>query len=285
MKDPYSVLGIDRAADEAAIQAAYRKLAKRHHPDLNKGDPQAAEKFKEINAANDLLSDPAKRARFDRGEIDADGNETMRGRGFHPGGGGAGGFSQDDIEAFMAHAFGGRRQGGPRRGTDTRYSLAVDFVEAAAGAQRRMALPDGRTLDVRIPPGTADGDVLRLRGQGRPGHGGGPPGDALIELKVAPHKLFRRNGDDIEIELPVTLKEAVLGCALDVPTIGGQVRLTVPPGSGTGTRLRLRGRGIREGHQYVTLRVDVPPGEEPELAAFLRDWTPAREQDPRAGIV
>jgi DnaJ-class molecular chaperone len=170
------------------------------------------------------------------------------------------------------------------RGADRHYSLAVDFVDAARGAARRLTLPGGRTIDVTIPPGTEDGDVLRLRGQGAPGLGGGPAGDALIEVTVLPHPYFRREGNDIVVELPVTLKEAVLGTTVEVPTIGGRVKLRVPKGSGTGTRLRLKERGIGTGHQYVDLKVVVPPGNEPALARFLEEWRPEHDADPRADM-
>ena len=295
-KDPYEVLGVKRDADEAAIRAAYRKLAKRHHPDLNPGNNEAAERFKDINAANDILSDPEKRGRFDRGEIDAAGNETPRGptwRDFAEAAGrekyqGQSGFSPDDLSDILGAAFGARggaRGGGfAMRGADAQYTLTVGFVDAANGTTRRVTLPDGRTLDVRIPPGVRDGHILRLKGQGYPGHGDGPAGDALVEVAVAPHGFFRREGDDIVLDLPVTLQEAVLGTSLEVPTIKGRVRLTIPPGSGTGTRLRLRGRGVHHGHQYVDLRVVMPPGDEPELASFLKTWRPTHAVDPRAGL-
>jgi DnaJ-class molecular chaperone len=302
MKDPYQILGVQRTDDDKAIRTAYRKLAKRHHPDVNPGKPDALERFKEISTAYDLLSDKDKRARFDRGEIDAEGHDVPPERPFYrdfqQGPGGAtgrsagqeryqtnGGFTQEDIEAFFSQAFanGGGRPGHgfAARGRDVTYGLTVSFVDAANGTTRRLALPDGKTLDVRIPPGTEDGHVLRLRGQGGPGAGGASAGDALIEVSVAPDPLFHRDGDDIIVDLPVTLAEAVLGTALEVPTIRGPVRLSIPPGSGTGTRLRLRGRGIREGHQFVELKVVVPPGEEPELAAFLKGWTPKKPFNPR----
>jgi DnaJ-class molecular chaperone len=297
MKDPYEILGVERTADERAIRAAYRKLAKKHHPDVNPGKKNAAEQFAAISAAYDLLSDKEKRARFDRGEIDAEGHEVhQQQRAYYRDAPGheryetAGGFSQEDLEAFFAQAFGdaGRRSdwgatGRTRRGRDMQYSLTVSFVEAATGVTRRLSLPDGKTLDVRIPPGTEDGHVLRLRGQGGPGYNGAPAGDALIEITVAPDPRFRRDGDDIITELRVSLQEAVLGASLEVPTIHGPVKLTIPPGSGTGTRLRLRGRGIRQGHQFVELQVVVPPSEEPELAAFLKNWKPRKPFDPRVG--
>ena len=296
MKDPYDILGVQRTADEAAIRAAYRKLAKKHHPDVNPDKPDAAARFGEISSAHELLSDKEKRARFDRGEIDAEGHEVHAQRPYYrdaPGGetyGQPGGFSQEDLEAFFAQQFGqaGRRSdwgasGRVRPGRDMQYSLTVSFVEAAGGTTRRLALPDGKTLDVRIPPGTEDGHVLRLRGQGGPGFNGAPAGDALIEITVAPDPRFHRDGDDIITDLKVTLKEAVLGVSLEVPTVHGPVRVSVPPGSGTGTRMRLRGKGIRNGHQFVQVQVVLPPGDEPELAAFLKTWTPRRNFNPREG--
>jgi DnaJ-class molecular chaperone len=297
MKDPYETLGVQRTANEAAIRAAYRKLAKKHHPDVNPGKSDAATRFAEISAAHELLSDKDKRAKFDRGEIDAEGHEIHQQRQYYRDAPGqeryetaGAGFSQEDLDAFLAQAFGraGQRSdwgatGRPIPGRDMQYSLTVSFIDAAIGTTRRLALPDGKTLDVRIPPGTEDGHILRLRGQGGPGFNGGPAGDALIEITVAPDPRFHRDGDDIVTDLPVTLKEAVLGTALEVPTIHGPVRLSIPAGSGTGTRLRLRGKGIRHGHQFVQLQVVVPPGDEPELAEFLKTWTPRRPFKPREG--
>jgi DnaJ-class molecular chaperone len=300
MKDPYEVLGVQKTDSDTAIRAAYRKLAKRHHPDLNPGKPEAAERFKEINAANDILSDKEKRARYDRGEIDAAGNEKPPEHKFYRDFGDAPGrekyhadIDPEDLESIFAHAFGrGARgsagtAGGRRfsaRGSDAHYTLTIGFLDAANGTTRRITLPEGRTLDVRIPAGVRDGHLLRLKGQGMPGLGDGPPGDALVEIAVAPHPLFRREGDDIIVELPVTIQEAVLGASLEVPTIKGKVRLTIPPNSGTGTRLRLRGRGIHQGHQFVQLHVVLPPTEEPDLAEFLKSWQPKQAFNPRAGL-
>lgn len=300
MKDPYDILGVQKTDSADAIRAAYRKLAKTHHPDLNPGKPEAAEKFKEISVAYDLLSDADKRARYDRGEIDASGNEVPPQRPFYRDyaeAGGQGryrghtGFDPDNLEDILAQAFGGRGFGGrggdanfKMRGSDARYTLTVGFLDAANGTTRRITMPDGKTLDVRIPAGVRDGHVLRLKGQGMPGVGGGETGDALVEIVVAPHPLFRREGDDVVIELPVSIQEAVVGTTLEVPTINGKVRLTIPPGSGTGTRLRLRGRGIHQGHQFVQLRVVLPPAEEPELTEFLKTWEPKHPFNPRAGL-
>ena len=291
MQDPYVTLGVQRSDDAAAIRAAYRKLAKTHHPDLNPGKPEAAERFKAISVAYDLLSDAEKRGKFDRGEIDAEGHEIHRAppnyRDFADGHRRySGNIDPEDLDSIFAQAFGagGRGRGLNARGQDAHYTLTVSFLDAANGTTRRIGMPDGKTLDVRIPAGVLDGHMLRLKGQGMPGLGDGPPGDALVEIAVAPHRLFHREGDDIVIELPVTVKEAVLGASIEVPTVKGAVRLTIPPGSGTGTRLRLRGRGIRDGHQFVQLHVMQPPGEEPELAAFLESWTPRNHFNPRAGL-
>ena len=307
--DPYAVLGVQKSDTDATIRKAYRKLAKKYHPDLNPGKPEALEKFKSINAANDIVGDPEKRARFDRGEIDASGNERApagpgpgagAGRGFYrdfsdsAGQGRYGaGLSPDDLEDLFGQAFGGfggRGGGGGdaggfrARGNNVTYTLTVDFLDAANGAVRRLTLPDGRTLDVTIPAGLRDGHVLRLKGQGGPGIGGGPAGDALVEVSVAPHPFFRREGDDVHLDLPVTLTEAVLGTAIEVPTVRGPVRVTIPAGSGTGTKLRLRGRGINGGNQVVEIKPVLPPGDEPALAEFLRGWTPAHPFDPRAAF-
>lgn len=307
MEDPYDILGVKRGDSETAIRNAYRKMAKRHHPDLNPGKPEALDRFKAINAANDLLSDPEKRARFDRGEIDGDGNERRPERPTrrHPNAGRgaagqtrtAGGFAPEDLADLFSQGFGtgGFNAGGfnagrgPARGSDAQYSLAVDFLDAARGTVRRIGLPDGRTLDVTIPAGLRDGHVMRLKGQGNPGHNGGPPGDGLVEVSVSPHPFFRLVGDDIHLDLPVTLAEAVLGATVEVPTIKGAVRLTIPPHSTTGTKLRLKGRGFGNGThvgaQVVEVKVMLPPGAEPDLAAFLRTWTPQTPFDPRAELM
>ena len=289
MEDPYQILGVQRDDSEKAIQSAYRKLAKRYHPDLNPGKPESAERFKAIASAYELLSDPVKRGRYDRGEIDAEGREKppepqyyhdMNTDGRY---GGGPNLSPEDLESLLGAAFAEQlgRRSRARRGADAHYGLTVSFLDAANGATRRLTLPDGRTLDVTIPAGLRDGHVLRLKGQGMPGTGGHPAGDALIEVGVSPHRFFRRVGNDVVLELPVTLQEAVVGASIEVPTVKGNVRLTIPPNSNNGRRLRLAGRGIAGGNQVVELKLVLPPKHEPALAEFLTTWTPAHPFDPR----
>jgi DnaJ-class molecular chaperone len=291
MEDPYAALGVKRDATPDEIRAAYRKLAKQLHPDVNPDKPKIEERFKAVSAAYALLSNPEKRARFDRGEIDASGAEREPGRRFYRDFGddaGRGkyrtetfGFEDLDLEELLGEALRQRAGGRARRGPDQRYALGVDFVTAANGGVRRLTLPDGRTLDVTIPPGLRDGQVLRLRGQGGAGVGDAPRGDALIEVSVEPHPTFRREGNDVVVELPITLREAVLGGKVRVPTIKGTLDVTVPANSSSGTRLRLRGRGIGDGDQLVELKIVLPGEAEPELAEFLRGWTPRRPFNPR----
>jgi len=292
--DPYTTLGVAREATTEQIRSAYRKLAKKHHPDLNPGNAAAEERFKAVNTANELLSDPEKRARFDRGEIDAAGEPTApeppRYRRYADASEGARYRAAPDEEFEFGDIFGeflNRGGEGLRmRGADARYALAVAFLDAVSGATRTLTLPDGRTLDVRIPPGIEDGQVLRLKGQGGPGRNGGPAGDALIEVHTEPHPFFTRDGDDIHLNLPITLKEAVLGGRIKAPTATGEVNMTVPKRSDTGTRLRLRGRGIPAhagrpaGDQYVTLQVTLADADD-ALETFLSGWSPAEHRDPR----
>lgn len=305
MSDPYSVLGVPRTATEDDIRKAFRTLAKKHHPDLNPGDKAAEAKFKEISQANDLLSDPEKRRRFDAGEIDATGQE-MPPRGFYrdqaggPGGGKyahAGGHeSFVDMGGIFSEMFGDRRGfGSAGGGFDTSgipltYTLRVPFLVAARGGKQRVGLAGGKTLDIDIPEGATDGQTLRLKGQGMPGSNGGPPGDAYVELRVEPHAFFEARDNDIHVELPVTLTEAALGGKIRVPTVGGAVMLNVPAGSNTGTSLRLRGRGLldrksgQRGDQYVKLKVTLPEQPDDKLKEFLEEWEAGRTYDPRKGM-
>jgi DnaJ-class molecular chaperone len=312
-RNPYEVLGVKPDASEADIRSTYRKLAKKFHPDLNPGNKQAEAKFKEISSAYEIAGDKEKRARFDKGEIDASGaekpqnpygeyrhyaeadaGERYRGSGFR----GAENMSPEDLEDLFS-AFGNRggngAGGGARqfkmRGEDRHYLLRVDFLDAINGAQKRLDLPGGKSLDVRIPAGLRDGQILRLGGQGGEGMGGGPAGDALIEVHVEPHPLFRREGDDIHLELPVTISEAVLGAKVAVPTADGNVTMSIPANSNSGRTLRLKGKGApkpglkgERGDQYVTLKVMLPEQADSELAAFLKDWAPKHQYNPRGKL-
>ncbi len=292
--DPYETLSLARDATPEQVRSAYRKLAKKYHPDLNPGNAAAEERFKAVNTANELLSDPEKRAQFDRGEIDAAGDPTApeppRYRRYADAAEGARYQAGADEDFQFGDIFGDfLNRSGERlrmRGADARYALSVAFLDTVTGATRTLTLPDGRTLDVRIPPGIEDGQVLRLKGQGGPGLNGGPPGDALIEVHAEPHPFFTREGDDIHVKLPITLKEAVLGARITVPTPAGSVTMTVPKRSDTGTRLRLRSRGIPAhagrpaGDEYVTLQVTLADADD-ALETLLRGWEPAKPSDPR----
>jgi DnaJ-class molecular chaperone len=321
--DLYQRLGIQRGASEADIKKAYRSLAKQLHPDRNKDNPEAAKRFGEVTAAYDLLSDKDKRARYDRGEIDEDGNPRMPfgggggfGGGFRPGSGGAGrpgagrqGFENfefggadaadlsDLFEGLFGAATGGRgRPGGgfgsnfrqrarpPAKGADVGYRLKVAFDDAVALAPQRIRLADGKTIDLKLPKGVADGTKIRLSGKGEDGPGG--RGDAIVTIAIAPHRYFTRDGDDIRLSLPVTLREAVLGAKVKAPTPEGPVMLTVPKGTTSGKVLRLKGRGFtrkdgKRGDLLVTLDVDLPAGDA-ALEAFAEGWSGGG--NPRANL-
>jgi DnaJ-class molecular chaperone len=301
--DLYATLGVGRDASQDDIKRAYRKLAKELHPDLNPDKPAVAERFKEVTAAYDILSDPERRARYDRGEIDATGQERPQYRYYRdfaedPAAGryytreGFG--DEEELRDFFEGLFGGRgREGGFRaraRGSDVSYTLPVDFLEAARGAKKRVTMPDGRAIDLTIPAGARDGQILRLKGQGMPGFEDGPPGDAYVELRVQPHPFFERKDHNIHVDVPITLAEAVLGGKIEVPTIDGPVTMTVPKGANTGTTLRLRGRGVRDqksgqrGDQYVRLQVVLPKTPGPELEECVRRWASDHSYDPRADL-
>jgi DnaJ-class molecular chaperone len=299
--DPYETLGVKKDASQEEIQKAYRRLAKKHHPDLNPGNKEAEEQFKAISTAYDVLGDADKRARYDRGEIDAQGAERPQHRYYRDfadaGEGGpyvnAGGFADfGDADDLFAELFARRGGGGQAafrmRGQDVRYRLEVDFLDAVNGAKKQIQLPDGSVLDVTIPPGTRDGQVLRLRGKGRPGIGGGTPGDALIEIGLRPHPLFTRKGDDIHIELPISLREAVLGGKVKAPTPSGAVTVTIPKWSNTGKTLRLKGKGVprpdgSKGDEFVTLKLVLPPKPDPDLEQFVAQWK-GGDYDPREAM-
>ena len=296
MQDPYETLGVARTATPEEIRKAYRQLAKKLHPDLNPGDKHAEERFKEVSAANDLLSDPEKRRRYDAGEIDASGAETAppQGRYYREYAGGGGnpyesgaGYADfaegDDLFAQLLRR--SREQARRAPGADLHYQLHIPFLEAINGASKTITLPEGGTLEVSIPHGVEDGQTLRLRGKGAPSAGEGPPGDALVQIVVEPHRYFTREGDDIHLELPITLKEAALGGEVRAPTTTGSVMLKIPKGSDSGDVLRLKGKGVKRRHgsgdELVTLKVAMPKTPDAELDAFLSKWTPPSSYDPR----
>ena len=284
--DPYTVLGVKKDASQDEIQKSYRRLAKKLHPDLNPGNKRAEEQFKDVSAAYDLLADSDKRARYDRGEIDAAGVERPQRRFYRDfAEGGSSPYSDDagfadfaTHDDILSQIFGSEGRFNIRtRGADLHYGLELDFIDAINGGKRQITLPDGSVLDVNIPAGTRDGQILRLRGKGRPGNRGGPPGDALIEIHVRPHRTFVRKGDDIHIELPVSLSEAVLGGKVRVPTPSGPVTMSVPKWSNTGTVLRLKEKGVprldgSRGDEFVTIRVVLPEKPDPELEKFVANW-------------
>ena len=307
--DPYKVLGVAKTATQDEIKTAYRKLAKTLHPDLNPDDPGKQAEFQAVSAAYNLLGDAEKRRRFDAGEIDASGQERPEHQYYHHyaaqdggerydggfGGQGFGAGQDEDFSDLFADLFGRRQPGGPRtgeefkaRGHDLRYQFEIGFLDAAVGAKRTVTMPDGKTIEITIPSGVRDGQTLRLRGQGAPGHGGGPAGDALITIAVAADPVFTRDGDNIELELPVTFDEAVLGAKVDVPTISGSVSMTIPPGTSSGQRLRLKGKGIQRGEtvgdQFVRLKIVLPTEITEDMRALAERWRDSTDFDPRAEL-
>jgi DnaJ-class molecular chaperone len=297
-EDPYKVLGVARDVPDEEIRRTYRKLAKQLHPDLNPANrPAAEEKFKKVSAAYDIIGDPEKRKQYDRGEIDANGEAR---RGFHrthagggPFGGRGGGRSDEDFNFgdIFSDLFGRGRAGdagGPftARGRDVRYTLEIDFLEAATGAKKRVTMPDGGVLDLAVPEGVADGQTLRLKGKGSPSLRGSEAGDALVEIRVRPHAHFKRTGDDIALDLPVTVDEAVLGAKIEVPTVSGRVQLSIPKGTSSGRVFRLKGKGVRNtttgntGDQLVTVRIVLPDTIDDKLAYFMSEWRQSHRYDP-----
>ena len=307
--DPYAALGLTKSATAGEIKKAYRQIAKTSHPDLNPDDPNAEARFKAAASAFELLKDPEKRARFDRGEIDASGSERPERKyyrdyadaqqgAYRPGPGFGGGDDFGDTSDIFAEFLRQRGQGRSgtsshgfsMRGADHRYALEVPFLDAVNGGKTRITLPDGAALEVTIPKGTADGQTIRLRGKGNPGSGGGAAGDALITITVRPHPVFRRDGDDIVMTLPITLDEAVLGGKVEAPTIEGNVGLSIPKGASSGQVLRLRGRGVpsakgkTRGDQRVELRIVMPSKIDADLTEFMEKWSKSNRYDPRKGI-
>jgi DnaJ-class molecular chaperone len=323
-QDPYQILGVSRSASADDIRKAFRKLAKANHPDVNPGNAAAEERFKRVSAAFDILGDPEKKTKFDRGEIDADGRESMRGfgggspfggggspfgarnagrragPGGGPGGGAGAGFGGGDFDDILAEMFGNRAgagagpQGGfgargPVKGDDLRLRLEIDLEEAIKGGPKRISLPSGATLDLTIPAAARDGQTLRLRGKGEAGRQGGPTGDALIELAIRPHPLYRRDGADLSMDLPISVPDAILGARVDAPTPDGPVSLTVPPRANSGQTLRLKGRGAtdaqgRRGDLLARLVVMLPDMPDDALEAFAREWRDKRPYQPRRKV-
>ncbi|WP_312161652.1 J domain-containing protein [Phenylobacterium sp.] len=302
-RDPYQELGVSRGASADEIRKAFRKLAKQHHPDTNPGDKAAEERFKQVSAAFDILGDAEKRKKFDAGEIDADGRETMRGFGGGgpfggqqggPWGGGQGRYTESMEGADLGDLFSeilGRRGGGgggfggfSQRGSDVRARLEIDLEESIHGAKKRIAFSDGRTIDVTIPKGAEEGQTLRLKGQGSPGRGG--PGDAFIELVMRPHPIFRREGDALVMDLPVSIPDAVLGGKVEARTPDGAVTLTVPKGANSGQSLRLKGKGLsdsrgKRGDLLARIVLMLPDKPDHELESFAERWRKERPYTPR----
>ncbi|MDE2578570.1 MAG: DnaJ domain-containing protein [Hyphomicrobiales bacterium] len=283
--DPYQILGVGKSASQADIQKAYRKLAKKLHPDLNPGDKKVEEQFKELSAAYDIVGDPAKRARFDAGEIDASGMEKPQPRQYYRDfADQASPYAREEVyEDFDGDEFAellrrARASRANMRGQDTHFRLKLNFLDAVNGATQQIIMTDGAPIDLKIPAGARDGQIMRLRGKGEPGLGKGPPGDALIELEVAPHPLFTRKDDDIHVELPLGLREAVLGGEIRVPTTTGDVMMRVPKWTNTGATLRLRGKGVAradgtKGDELVTLKLRLPDKADADLEHFMQGWS------------
>jgi len=316
MRDPYEVLGVPRSASAAAIKSAYRKLAKKHHPDSNKDDPKASARFAEISSANEILGDEDKRKQFDRGEIDADGKPRFQG---FPGGGagrsGPGGFESytfrsggsgagsggGGFEDILNSMFGGAQRG-PRPGggspfdfdtgvgvdLDLKVTMAVTLEESVQGGEKRVRLPSGKELNVKVPAGVTAGQQIRLKGQGEsaPGH---RPGDLLITIQIAPHPFFKVEGSDLRLDLPITLYEAVLGAKVRSPTLGSAVELSIPKNTSSGRTFRLKGKGLPKsdgsaGDLFVTTRIVLPDGNDTDLEALMTKWRDRHPYNPRSNL-
>ena len=319
MRDPYEVLGVPRGASAAAIKSAYRKLAKKHHPDANKNDPKSAARFSELNSANEIIGDEDKRKQFDRGEIDAEGKPRFQGfpgggpRGASPGGGfqahtfrtggGAGGFGGGGFEDILNSMFGGAAARGARPGAgsstfefdrgsialdlDLSVAMTVSLEESVKGAEKRIRLPTGKELNVKIPAGVTAGQQIRLKGQGETAQGH-PPGDLLITVSIAPHAFFKVEGSDLRVDLPITLYEAVLGGKVRVPTLGSAVELSIPKNTSSGRTFRLKGKGLPKpggtGDLFVTTRIMLPDANDAELESLMQKWRDGHPYNPRSDL-
>ena len=317
MRDPYEVLGVPRGASAAAIKSAYRKLAKKHHPDSNKNDPKAAERFSEINSANEIVGDEDKRKQFDRGEIDADGKPRFqgfpgggpRGRAGGPGGGfethtfrtgggpGGGAGFEDILNSMFGGAARGQRPGGGSPfefdtggigvDLDLNVAMTVSLEESVNGTEKRVRLPTGKELNVKIPAGVTAGQQIRLKGQGETAQGH-RPGDLLITVSIAPHAFFKVDGSDLRVDLPITLYEAVLGAKVRAPTLGGAVDLSIPKNTSSGRTFRLKGKGLPKsggaGDLFVTTRIILPDGNDSELEALMQKWRDGHPYNPRSEL-
>jgi DnaJ-class molecular chaperone len=320
MRDPYEVLGVQRGASAAAIKSAYRKLAKKHHPDANKNDPKSAARFSEVNSANEIIGDEVKRKQFDRGEIDAEGKPRFQGfaggdpraRGaspggfesfsFRTGGGGPGGFERGGgFEDILKSMFGGAGGAGGARGGTTAFeespfgadldlsvAMTVSLEESVKGGEKRVRLPTGKELNVKIPAGVTAGQQIRLKGQGEtaPGH---RPGDLLITIGIAPHAFFKVDGSDLRVDLPITLYEAVLGAKVRVPTLNGAVELSIPKNTSSGRSFRLKGKGLPKagggaGDLYFITRIMLPDGNDAELESLMQKWRDGHPYNPRSDL-
>jgi len=326
MRDPYEVLGVQRGASAAAIKSAYRKLAKKHHPDANKNDPKSAARFSELNSANEIIGDEDKRKQFDRGEIDAEGKPRFQGfpggggfpggdprargagggfesRTFRTGGAGPGGFGAGGFEDILNSMFGGAAARGARPGPgggfefdpgsialdlDVSVAMTVSLEEAVKGGEKRIRLPNGKELNVKIPAGVAAGQQIRLKGQGETA-AGHRPGDLLITVSIAPHAFFKVDGSDLRVDLPITLYEAVLGGKVRVPTLGSAVELSIPKNTSSGRTFRLKGKGLPKpggttGDLFVTTRIILPDGNDAELEALMEKWRDGHPYNPRSDL-
>ena len=302
---PYETLGVKSSSSQEEIKNAYRNLAKKYHPDLNPGSKEAEKKFKEIAGAYELVGTPENRAKFDRGELSQENrgpSETRstnrQGPFYHKTQEGGGRYSQsfggldDDILQSIFNRMGRGEQSQSSRdipGQDVLYQMDIDFKDAVLGAEQEITLPSGRRLRVKIPAGVDSGSKLRFSGQGSPGAGSAPAGDAYVELKVKPSPLFKRTGNDLEIELPISIQEALLGAEVQVPTIDSSIFLKIPQGVNTGTRLRVTGQGIptlsRRGDQYVVLKIMMPPQIDSEFKESIQSWSKRQSFNPRSNWI